>query len=480
MSSFEFSITSDESEAFATLSGDFNPLHLDPVAARRTQFGGTVVHGVHVVLCAIDGILRAGERFDAESLQVTFANPIPTGQRVLVTYTMDSVSRALKFAVRAGDAGSVVAVMKLGVDAARPEALALPQTVFQHAEPELEAYPPTTRNGQVELALNTDLLAALFPALGRLGHGLVADLLATTRIVGMKCPGRNSIYSGFKLNRVKRTDPAATQEMHYEVAKTDDRFALIVVRVSGACLAGNVEAFFRPSNAPQKLPAEIERFVAPVQYRSHRVLVIGGSRGLGEITAKILAAGGSDLTITYARGKDDAERVREECARLGGTCRTAHFDVEEVGGTETPPWLDGGSYSHVYFFASPPIKRNATGLWNQTLFERFAQTYVSAFASIVASLSGTNHEAEKPTKYFYPSTVFLDQDAVEFGEYCVAKAAGERLCDQLSRKLKIAISRPRLPMMRTDQTLGVRDSSAAEPFDVMLEAIRNFQSAEVV
>lgn len=34
---------------FARLSGDFNPIHLDPLAARRTRAGDTVVHGVHML-----------------------------------------------------------------------------------------------------------------------------------------------------------------------------------------------------------------------------------------------------------------------------------------------------------------------------------------------------------------------------------------------------------------------------------------------
>ena len=37
---------------YAGASGDFNPLHVDPVAARRALYGEVVVHGVHSLLWA--------------------------------------------------------------------------------------------------------------------------------------------------------------------------------------------------------------------------------------------------------------------------------------------------------------------------------------------------------------------------------------------------------------------------------------------
>ena len=37
----------DSQTAFAKLSGDFNPIHLDPIFARRTIFGKVVTHCPH-------------------------------------------------------------------------------------------------------------------------------------------------------------------------------------------------------------------------------------------------------------------------------------------------------------------------------------------------------------------------------------------------------------------------------------------------
>ena len=44
---------------FADVSGDRNPMHLDALKARRTQAGVPVVHGVHLLLWALDAAARA-------------------------------------------------------------------------------------------------------------------------------------------------------------------------------------------------------------------------------------------------------------------------------------------------------------------------------------------------------------------------------------------------------------------------------------
>jgi len=56
------------------------------------------------------------------------------------------------------------------------------------------------------------------------------------------------------------------------------------------------------------------------EFAGQRALIVGGSRGLGELTAKIIAAGGGHTIITYSVGKEDAERVAAEIEGFGATC----------------------------------------------------------------------------------------------------------------------------------------------------------------
>src|SRR5260370_232731 len=45
--------------AFARLSSDWNPMHLDQAFARRSQVGAPVVHGIHNLAWAADAVLHS-------------------------------------------------------------------------------------------------------------------------------------------------------------------------------------------------------------------------------------------------------------------------------------------------------------------------------------------------------------------------------------------------------------------------------------
>lgn len=49
-----YSVSQEQCQDFARLSGDFNPLHLNPDYAYKTMFGHQVVFGVYQVIKALD------------------------------------------------------------------------------------------------------------------------------------------------------------------------------------------------------------------------------------------------------------------------------------------------------------------------------------------------------------------------------------------------------------------------------------------
>jgi 3-hydroxybutyryl-CoA dehydratase len=73
--------------AYAEVSGDFNPLHVDPDFAGKTKFGGTIAHGHIAVswLCEMLLIWRKGDFLKGGKLEgVRFVAPIRPGDTLEV------------------------------------------------------------------------------------------------------------------------------------------------------------------------------------------------------------------------------------------------------------------------------------------------------------------------------------------------------------------------------------------------------------
>ncbi len=86
--SFEWSrtITMDDVRAFADVTGDDNPIHVDEAAGEASQFGTAVVHGVYLLGLASKVLGRdfPGHGAVAVSLSAKFLRPVPVGSQVRI------------------------------------------------------------------------------------------------------------------------------------------------------------------------------------------------------------------------------------------------------------------------------------------------------------------------------------------------------------------------------------------------------------
>lgn len=473
-----FVIEAAASAAFARLSGDFNPLHVDDLAARRLQFGGTVCHGVHLVLRAMEHIAASGalSGLSVAAVSAVFHQPVRTGVAVQLGVVADA--SGLRFKITGAVDGRAQFTAQLLLAAG---SLGSVDVLGSEPEADTGALVPSfpaddlaqrAMAGTAPLRVNAALLQQLFPALAawRDGPALAADLMATTHIVGMRCPGLHSIYSEFKLQR--RSAPHSQPTMAFEVTKADPRFQKVRIGVQGALLTGMLEAFFRAPPVAQRSLAKVAQHTAAGCLAGQKALVVGGSRGLGELAAKMLLAGGAHVTLSYARGRADAERIVDEALAAGARANALCLDTSQPLAADTVAVLAAAGYTHVYYFATPSIAKSPSGTWNPTLYDVYTRVYVTGFADVVRAAAQARGAA--PLQALYPSTVFLDQAEKGFAEYCCAKAAGETLCKHLTLEGRVQAQHPRLPRMKTDQNSSFLGPEASDPWPVLAATLAQF------
>jgi 3-hydroxybutyryl-CoA dehydratase len=90
-------IDQDRINRWATISGDFNKLHVDPEYAKGTPFGGTIMHGPMSLAFLNELMMECfGERWavGGRLLDVRFVAPIRPGDRIRITGTVKEVRGA--------------------------------------------------------------------------------------------------------------------------------------------------------------------------------------------------------------------------------------------------------------------------------------------------------------------------------------------------------------------------------------------------
>lgn len=464
--------TAEDQESFARFSGDRNPMHMDAAGARRTMAGFPVVHGIHGLLWALDALWRVRPSYKAAGLRVRFEKMIYLGDKVqLVAHEDGTGDQRFDILVEGGPAtrGRLLASAPATASSISPPV----GTVLVPTEPlDLEFADTVAANGRIDLARAGQQAAQLFPAaVSALNADRVAWLARSSFLVGMVNPGLHSIYNGLELSQV---DPSTgANELCFAAQDSDPRFRLVRMHAWGGGWDGTVEAFVRPHPTAQPDMASVGKVVTGGEFAGVHALIIGGSRGLGEVIAKMLASGGANVVITYSRGDTEAAKVSDEICAAGGTCALMRYDVlsdarAQLASLHQP-------IDQLYYLATPPIFRRKSAVLTPGRFEDFSAFYVNAFYHLCRAL-----RAQTGARFatFYPSSASLDSRPSNMTEYTMAKAAGEILCADMERFENVGpILVRRLPRLPTDQTATLSPVAAADPLEILLPILREMMAA---
>jgi len=460
-------------EAFADLSGDHNPLHMDPVEARRSQFGGPVVHGIHVVLLALQALDESGP-WRLVKLDAQFRSAVLLGQTMTLEASRPTGDRR-EITARAG--GQIRAVITCELSRSDPTdgpvvdgSGSRPPGGHAGRQPAaLTLHGLRSASGREPVWLDAAAFTALFPSLAAVASVRdMAVLLATTRTIGMRAPGRWALFRRLTWVRDLASAPTDTSEAEvlvWSTASVDSRLSLAWLDLRDSVRHIRSEVIVRQPPPAQPSLEALAASVSRAEFGGMRALIVGGSRGLGELSSKILVAGGGRVLLTYRTGSADAASVVEQ---LGETGKAVELDVVRPSG-EAMAVISAYQPTHLLYFATPPITRRAPETWDPETFARFLDVYVNGLSSLLKLVDQLGSLAG----LLYPSSIYVEEHPDGFAEYAAAKAAGEALCatwQHLRPRQRVVV--PRFCPLVTDQTAARLTADTSGNIGPLLAAIR--------
>ena len=450
---------------FASTSGDCNPLHVDAQWAASHFPGALVVHGQHLLLWALDRLAETRPNDHFTSIEATYLKPVVVGDQVEASFAEAGT------VIRATVGQEIVMVARVQFGERRGGGDSRFRGGPSLATPRVRAFPEFAGlTGPVILPDSANEISKRFQSLTSvLGADRVIGLAAVSTLIGMDCPGLRSMLSRVSVSIAQVNGGGI---FSFQVRKFHEPMSLVEMDFSGLGIGGTVSAFAGTESDAPPSDAAIRAMVSPTEFKGQRPLIVGASSGLGAATARLLAAGGADPTLTWHISKVD-ETVKAIQA-FGAAGQNVNLDAAAPSQGLANLAAAGWRGEQIYYFATPRIFRRRLEPYQKQDFRDFASVFVDGFYEMVRGLTSTG---PRPLTIFYPSSVVVDEPTPDLLEYALAKAMGESVCAQLKKKisgLKIVITRlPRIATRQTETFLKVKSTT---PEAAMLPIIRAVQS----
>lgn len=247
LASRQFSL--DDQKAFALLSGDANPMHMDAIFSRRTQAGAPVVHGIHLLLWALECFAGANSELPfLKLLRSRFKKFVYVDEAVTLSMSASGAVRKLKI-LSGGQVASDITLTFGDIDIAQPilldfpaPALAPPIRPFDRPLEQLSDW-----SGRLDFQSGLKV-SSMFPSASLwIGRRRVTALAASSNLVGMVCPGLHSVYTGLALETYQETHEK--DALAFQVVIADSDFRHVRLNVAGG---GDLQVTWRLSRVSRQ------------------------------------------------------------------------------------------------------------------------------------------------------------------------------------------------------------------------------------
>jgi len=370
----EFRVTDSMVERFAELTGDRSSLHTNQAFAERSAYRRKVVHGMLPVtfITALSPNLPGEPRWSVVKLSARFLKPSFVNDRLSLSVTIPTSEapsdvKEVEFAFKNLESGAIVTTGRATFSSQRmagEEAAPvlggrqtggsclvndkLSEQAIQFEQ--IKKGQGASFQFQVTVASLESFLDLI--AEGLASHGsrsaptsnaahetnVMAACLVST-FAGMCLPGKYATLMECSVAfarpiRLNKTYTLTGTVQHVSRATSVLSETLLIQdsdNEMGVCATGKVSV---KVNEPATVGPSMDwlrQHEFDLRLKNQVVLITGGSRGIGETTAKLFALYGAKVVVNYRQSQQDAERVVEQITSAGGEAIAVQADVTDRG-----------------------------------------------------------------------------------------------------------------------------------------------------
>lgn len=255
---FKYVINEQRQLDFAKLSNDFNPIHVDSLYAWRSMFGKQLVHGIHQVLICLEDLAKnINEKIFIFKISAKFESPAGVNETICI----DNINFSETYSeyVIKNERGLTLTTLKVHY-----KKKSFNDVKFKRIDYSMSPLEPTNfaKENLVEpLYYDKTFFKELFTYSSFYVSPVnLAVLLASTRIVGMKYPGLNSIYSSFVFEFDEEAN--INNSVHYSVSDKHIVLNMLNIKLDDTFVRGQIKAFIRPVAPKYKTLKELKGLLA--------------------------------------------------------------------------------------------------------------------------------------------------------------------------------------------------------------------------
>lgn len=447
-------ITDQQIFAFAKLSGDFNPIHIDKKYASTSIFGTRILYGIYQVFLALEDFLsQYPQPIELTWISASFLSPIFDKKEIVILPKRDAIKQyEMKYEIFSLQKCS--STISFGYLPLHSKNTKYQKEINWEKTSPQDSVSYEGGGGDTQLYFDPSLLRNLFPQCFHKLHNLsIATLLATTRIVGMQCPGLNSIYSSLDLDFTHTSENSTILTYRYKTHKL-----LNCVNISlQSPIKGKIKAFIRPqrinNTSYQTLLSKYTYLLEQTPFKNQKALIIGASSGLGNACANLLSIGGAKVLASYKKNKN-FEKIPNTTFFFYNALKPNQQMIKEI--------LDF-SPTHLYYFSTPKIQSIKNDRLQTDIFQDFINHYLFGFNKIL------DLNLPELKFIFCPSSIFVETLPIDFKEYILAKQLVETYLAFLSKTYTCYT--PRLEKTLTNQTLEMIKQDLPMPDEIIIKEL---------